>query len=200
MKLANWQIIGLILLVIIHFRGGDFINPTPYKPDLMAEEMESKGLAGMLVLVDDSKPVNPVVPTPIPDPQGAPSGSSNSAEDAPVVREFSGRVPRTILLTDTKNCPPCRQVDSMIVDVLKTPKYKKVGWDVGRTEDKPLQVVDLSKDPQLFYEIAEKLGRHNPHFSLSVPTFIRVGGKGQIQNTSTGSMSLGSFFEFSGSK
>lgn len=199
MKLARWQIISLILLIFIHFRGIDIIGPTPYQPDLSAEEMESKGLAGMLVLIDDN-PVNPVVPTPIPDPQGAPASSSNSEEIISVVREFSGRVPRTILLTDTKNCTPCRIVDKNIVDVLKAPKFKKVGWEVGKEDDKPLQVIDLSRNPELFYEVAHKLNKDNPHFQLSVPTFIRVGGDGAIQKTQVGAISLNSFFEFSGSK
>lgn len=192
MKLEKWQWIAILLLVFFHFNGS-VIKPD-FKPDLTDEELESKAMAGMLVLTSNGRTV-PIVP----------DTSENQSGQEPVFVEetrpevknierdvWSGRPNRVILLTDTRNCAPCIIADRNIVDRLR----KSKDWTVGKKDTNSCQVIDLSKDPELFWQSVEKIKKSDRSYLAMTPTFVKLGKNGTILKIQSGITSLSAFNTF----
>jgi len=166
----------------------------PFIADLSAQELEAKVIAALLVLSDDGPtPIPVVIPevkiiTPLEEPREV-----VEIEDLATI---PGRRPRVILLTDTKRCSPCVLMDRTIVNVLKQDNFKSAGWTVGRDNINTLEVVDINKDKEKFWEYSTLLSNSNLNYNSTIPVFVRVNKKGVIDKIS-GPMTLEQFITFS---
>ena len=118
MKLERWQIVILLLMVWLYTNGSAInIVPKPFVPNMDDEDLESKVIAAMILIADESKPVpvkQKIVETP-------------DTEVAEVITKplWEGRLPRLIILTDLTNCAPCINYEAQTVNLLKGDSYKK---------------------------------------------------------------------------
>jgi hypothetical protein len=191
MKLSKFQIIVLLLVVWFYTnsRGGGLI-PTPFVPQLEAADLEAKVLAAMVVLADDHKPapalptvakeVVPETPKPIED-EVLPE--QTSIEEAEL---FPGRYPRAIILTNTVSCPPCRDYDRTTVNIFRTKTWQDSGWSIGSEATNVIEIVDLSKEEDKFYDYFEKLSSVRKDISPSTPTTVFINVDGSVKDVRIG--------------
>jgi hypothetical protein len=218
MKLERWQWIALLLLVFFHFGGmgllDKLVDPNPDRAiDLSSQELESKVMAGMLVLHDQNALV---APKPNDQPGNLNVGESPLRTSyVPEIQEvkppqiflFEGRRPRTILLTTSVGCAPCIVVKRNIIAKLNEEAYRRVGWTTTNSKDSALQVVDRAVDPALFNEVVNKINEFNgrpevrrPKISPMTPTFVRIDRNGNPSEMIVGSIGLTEFLKFSGAR
>lgn len=199
MKLNKFQIIGLLLLIWFYTNSGGGLVRPPFTPDLSAADLESKVLAGMLVLADDH-PV-PVVAKqlplpPIPTEEVEPV-VVEEVSDPKEIELFPGRYPRAIVLTDTVNCVPCINYDKNTINVFRKPDWQKQGWSIGSETTNMIEIVDLSKDENKFYEYFEKLADFRDTISPATPTTVFLSADGTVKDIKIGSISHGEFVKLS---
>lgn len=188
MKLSKFQIIALILIALgWYFQGGGF-SPK-FVPDLKAEDVEARGVTGLLTLVslsDDLKPVPDAISSPDPAIQVVPE------EVVPIERK-----PRVIFLTQSIGCAPCVRVDTNVIIPLKSEENKAVGWTVGTETSNSVQIVDYNTNEELFFSWVEKINeKFNGGYRGNTPTFIRINKDGEIESYRSGEMSLAQFVKY----
>lgn len=188
MKLSKFQIIALILIALgWYFQGGGF-SPK-FVPDLKAEDVEARGVTGLLTLVslsDDLKPVPDAISSPDPAIQVVPE------EVVPIERK-----PRVIFLTQSIGCAPCVRVDTNVIIPLKSEENKAVGWTVGTETSNSVQIVDYNTNEEYFFSWVERINnKFNGGYRGNTPTFVRINKDGEIESYKTGEMSLAQFVKY----
>lgn len=194
MKLTKTQIMILLIVFWVYTRGGGSILPLPkpdYVADLRDEDLEAKVLAAMIVIADDHTP------------KSVNSVETEVAQEAapPIIEEpeevmdnlFPGRFPRAIVLTDSKNCAPCKDYKRNTLDTFTRGEWEKSGWTMGPDKDKMIEVVDIS-DEKKFYEYFDKLNTIK-ETEPSVPTTIFLDYNGKVIHIKFGKISFTEFVQ-----
>lgn len=183
MKLSKFQIIVLLLLVWFYTnsKGGGLI-PTPFVPQLEGADLEAKVLAAMIVIADDHKPK--VLPTVVKDAPIEEVLPEQSAVDE--VELFPGRYPRAIVLTNTVSCPPCKDYDRTTINIFRTKTWQDSGWSIGSEATNVIEIVDLSKEEDKFYDYFEKLSNVRKDISPSTPTTVFINADGSVKDVRIG--------------
>jgi len=175
--------------------------------DLASEELEAYGVAGAIAMVPTSLKEDQVKEKCLCDKNTGKISydGGTSVTDCPCrngecgckksvgAEEDAEKLPRIILVTQVRVCPPCRKTDTDIVKVLENAAHQKSGWKVGKESTNNLQVLDLD-DPDSIKEI-ERLGLE---FS-KIPSFFKVTND-EVFNGPVGSISYDKFIEFSSAK
>lgn len=198
MKITKLQIVILLFVFWAYTNWGSGILPLPkpnYTPDLRDEDLEAKVLAAMIVVADDHKPqALPVVkdvvaeqPKAIEETEEPPQSSIEEVE------LFPGRYPRAIILTDMVNCGPCRDYDRTTVNIFRTKTWQDNGWTVGADPDKVIEIVDLSKEENKFYDYFDKLATIRKNISPSTPTTVFINADGTVKDIKIGKISHNEF-------
>lgn len=204
MKITKLQIVILLLVFWAYTRGGGSILPLPkpdYIADLRDEDLDSKVLAAMFVLADDHKPTAPIIevaketPKAIEETQELPPQSDIKESEL-----FPGRYPRSIILTDTINCGPCREYDRTTVNIFRTKSWQDGGWTVGAESDKVIEIVDLSKEEDKFYDYFDKLSIIRKDISPSTPTTVFINADGTVKDIKIGRISHSEFVKLAKSE
>jgi hypothetical protein len=193
MKLSKFQIIVLLLVVWFYTnsRGGGLI-PTPFVPQLEAADLEAKVLAAMVVLADDHKPA-PVLPTVV--KEAAPIEDEVLPEQTSIEEAelFPGRYPRAIVLTNSISCPPCTDYDRSTISIFRTKTWQDNGWSVGSEAANMVEIVDLTKEEDKFYDYFDKLSSVRKDISPSTPTTIFINMDGTVRDIRIGKISHSEF-------
>lgn len=184
MKLSKFQIIAIILLLFYWFNKGGGITPQP--PDLSEAHLSAKVTAGIYVLLDEGVKNTSVNRT------ESTETASDPKDEVEVEHPFKGRFPRVMLITDSVNCAPCKRVDSNIIQVIKTEKWKKAKWTVGGPDD-AVEIIDVSKDKDKFFDTVNKLSAINDEVDGRTPTFVKFNNKGEVTDVVVGEISLDQF-------
>lgn len=192
MKMTKLQIVILLLVFWAYTNGGSGILPLPkpnYTPDLRDEDLEAKVLAAMIVIADDHTPksVNSV------ETEVAQEVAPPIIEEPEEVMDnlFPGRFPRAIVLTDGKNCAPCKDYKRETLDIFTRGDWGKSGWTMGPDKDKMIEVVDLI-DEKKFYEYFDKLNTIKD-IEPSVPTTVFLDYTGKVIHIKSGKIEFSEF-------
>jgi len=99
------------------------------------------------------------------------------------------RLPRVVLVTNLRTCPPCIRLDRDVTQRLKDPDYKASGWIVSSKNSATYQTLDTGSKEEM--DIARSLGlSYN-----STPTFFYLTSRG-VTKTFSGYMSLRDFLKW----
>lgn len=195
MKLSKFQIIAIIILCFLWFNTKSPISPERHI-DLSDENLESRAVSALYVLVDDDLKTTSVKPV---ESSVTASNPEDEAEVVPEKEKAEGKFPRVALFTDSVNCAPCRTVEANVIKPLRTDGWLEYGWTTG-DKNSVLEVIDLAKDQDAFFNMVEKYSKLAPEklqnkIDGRTPTFVKFNKKGEIVKVVVGPISLKEFID-----
>lgn len=181
MKLSKFQIIILVVLFFIwkNQNGGGIDGPN-YIADIARLNQEAKVVSGLNILLSDIQPSE------------YENQYSESKSTAPKVLKE-----RLVLLTDSVSCAPCIQFERSVLEFLRNDENKALGWRLGERSDDHIQIVDISKNQELFEYYVTVLSV-NGIYDIATPMLFKITNENKIdpQAVSYGSITADEFLDY----